>query len=226
MLAASIISLVVVLLIPCLIQQPLLLEFATQDWDIYKTGLALSAIGGSIGFAWFLLNKRNYSFFTPFFKKFLNNYDDLNPGFHSVSNLFTTAKKNCFLLFSDLRFFSTENSINLPTSLVFENFGAHQVRQQFIFCYYFHQLRKFGFGSFFTPLNLFHKIFHNPQIFHRNSNFWLIFCLTITTVCIFLTGSCIYYNKIIFNFSIDLFLFSKTLKLTSWNITTTFTPGN
>ena len=63
MLAASIISLVVVLLIPCLIQQPLLLEFATQDWDIYKTGLALSAIGGSIGFAWFLFR---FSWFLGF----------------------------------------------------------------------------------------------------------------------------------------------------------------
>ena len=219
MLTQAIISAVVILVIPLFINHPSLIAFASTEYDAYRTGLALCAIGGTVGFTWFLLNKRNSFFFTPFLKKFLTKYDIFKFGFYFNQSLITTVKEKYFLLKSDIDFFS-RSSINLPTEVVFENFGSHQARKPFVFCYYIHQLRFFRAEFFSALLKQIGAIFRHPQLILKNSSFWLIFFSLSLIACIFLTGSCIYYNKIIFNFRLDIFLLSKTIKLASWNIST------
>ena len=212
MLAIKILFSIFAAFIITIFAKPELFQPIAEIGEFETVGLALATVGFGAALAFSILSSGNLQFFSFFFKKFRIKSQFLQ---NFAKQLFPVSIN---LLTSDFHFFYREESLDLPSSIIFTNFGSHKVRAQFqVFAFFARSVR--SVHNFFvgTPLFCPHylaikEIFKHP------------FLSVIILNCVILFGTCLYYNKLLLDFNIEITLFSDIFKLVSWNYTYSIRP--
>ena len=212
MLAIKILFSIFAAFIITIFAKPELFQPIAEIGEFETVGLALATVGFGAALAFSILSSGNLQFFSCFVEKFRIKSQFLQ---NFAKQLFPFSIN---LLTSDFHFFYSEESLDLPTSVVFDNFGVHKVRNQFrIFAFFAHLFR--SAHNFFvrTPLFCPHYLAIKEILRHP-------FLSILILNCGILLGACLYHNKLLLDFNIEITLFSDIFKLVSWNYTYSFRP--
>ena len=198
--------------------------FWAQD-DPIRSAIILATVGLASALGLFLLENSNFNPFSlceisiSLFAKFADCFS-----LFTLRN-FAFKLRHCLISFFhlcklDLKYFIQPRPDLLPSSISFEDFGKHKVRKQFIFFAYIYNLfdQFFSYSSNFYPQIFLHR---QISIFRALKQQYIYFCLVFTAFISLIAALifALYHNRFYISLSFEIYLFTRSIRLTSWNIT-------